>query len=556
MSVWRACYSKKDKTADIRFITGGVMYDDLMIDDGNHQLLLEGVLLNLGELETLYGKHSAKELFAYLLEKQGKELIKELRGCFTGVIYDKREKRFYAFANQTGDTAAFICNTEEYCIVSNYLKEGILELLWEKDVPYSYDETAAKYLLTYGFMIDDTTHFQEIKRIMPGYCAVYDAGTDKLTRQRYHSFTNENQLNITLETAIELVDEGFRKAVKRCFDKDNEKLTDSREEWHLADMSAGLDSRMTSWIANKLGYKNVINICYAQSGSQEEKIAGRIATYLGNDFYFQYLDAANFIYDIDEMVQLNYGLSYYAASTGSRRFLKLLHQTDKLEHSGQIGDVVVGSFAKTAAETVNKRNGRYSDSLKYDFADSWYTKELNNDEMFCMYTRGFLGALSSHIIRRNYTYTVSPFMDVDFLELCLSIPTEMRANHRLYYAWIEQCYPDARNIPSTRDRLPLPKRIKNKGFRELRKIFCRLGITKSEQSRNSMNPMEYWYQTNNSIQEFINGYYQENIERCRTDGIYEDIKRLFANGNVIEKLMILTVLAVKKQYFNGKSKER
>lgn len=551
MSAWRACYHKREKTMDICFL-GATSHDDMVLENDAYQLLIEGVILNLVELQAQYGLQDTQELFAYLLQSKKNDFVKELRGCFTGAFYDKKQGKLYTFANQTGDAVAFCCDVQDYYLASNYLKEGIVEFLWEKGVSYTYDELAAKYLLTYGFMIDDTTYFKEIKRIMPGYCAVYDVVANTLTREQYHRFTNDNQRDITLEEAIELVDEGFKKAVKRCFDKDNEKLIDKSEEWHVADMSAGMDSRMTSWIAHELGYKNVVNICYAQSDSEEERIAGQVATYLGNDFYFKYLDAANFIYDIDEMVALNYGLSYYAASTGSKGFLTLMNHRDKLEHSGQIGDVVIGSFAKTANDAVNKKQGRYSNYLKYEFEDSWYTKELTNSEMFCMYTRGFLGALSSHIIRRNYNYTVSPFMDVDFLELCLNIPTELRANHQLYFAWIAKYYPDVRSIPSTRDKVAFATRVKNKLRRESRKVLYKLGLVSSMVSKNSMNPFEYWYQTNDKIRQFIDGYYQENIGLCQTDSIGEDMKELFNKGNVTEKLMVLTVLAVKKQYFQGR----
>lgn len=549
MSRWNLCYDKKQKKVSAGFFSEK-KYDDTLFEDENYIVLIEGVILNLRDLKEEYHCEESGELFVRLYDREGHSFVSSLRGAFTGMVFDKRTEQIYAFGNQTGDTVVFCCDLKDFFMASNYLREGILSCMKEKSVSYSYDEMAAKYLLTYGFMIDDTTFIKEIKRIMPGYEVRYDGVNNLAECIPYHRFTNEKQLDITMEQAVELVDKGFRKAVQRCFNKDNEFLSASGKEWHLADMSGGLDSRMTSWVANKMGYQNIVNICYAQSGSVEEKIAGEVANYLGNDFYFKYLDVAKFIYEIDDLVGMNYGLAYYAGSTGAKDFLTLINQRDRLEHSGQLGDVVIGSFAQTQSDKVSQDSGRYSHYLNYKFESSWYTENIDNNEIFCMYTRGFLGALSSHLIRRNFNCTLSPFLDVDFLELCLSIPTQLRANHKLYFEWIRKCYPDALTIKSTRDRMTVPVRIKNKLCREMRKLLFKVGFVQTSQSKNTMNPFDYWYHTDENIRSFVDRYFADNIERCREDEIYEDLKKLFAKGNVTEKLQVLTVLAVKKNYFD------
>lgn len=548
MSKWKVCYDKEQKKVNAAFFSEK-KYDDILSENEDYILLLEGVILNLAELKREYASPDAEELFCKMYRQEQADFIKKLRGAFTGMLYEKQREKLYAFGNQTGDAPAFYCNTEGFLLASNYLAEGILQFLTQKDIAYRFDETAAKYLLTYGFMTDDTTFIKEIKRIMPGYEAVYDCGSDCLECIPYHMFTNKTQKDITMEQAVELVDQGFRRAVQRCFDKDNEGMESSEREWHLVDLSGGLDSRMTAWVAHSLDYRNIVNVCYAQSGSTEEKIAGEVATFLGNDFYFKYLDAAKFIYEIDEMVEMNYGLAYYAGSTGAKDFLTLINQPAKLEYSGQLGDVVIGSFAATRDDQVNRDSGRYSKRLSYQFEDSWYTKDLDNNEMFCLYTRGFLGALSSHLIRRNFNCTLSPFLDVDFLELCLSIPTPLRAQHRLYFEWIRKKYPDALSIKSTRDPVSFPVRVKNRLCRDMKKLMFQIGLSKTSQGKNNMNPFDYWYQTNPGIRRFVDTYYAENIELCKGDGVYADMKKMFAEGNATEKLQVLTILAVKKKYF-------
>lgn len=68
-----------------------------------------------------------------------------------------------------------------------------------------------------------------------------------------------------------------------------------------------------------------------------------------------------------------------------------------------------------------------------------------NNELFCLYARGFNGANQGLVIAQERTQTFSPFYDMDFLELCLTIPQQFRMNHRIYIKWIKDKYPGAAN---------------------------------------------------------------------------------------------------------------
>ena len=56
--------------------------------------------------------------------------------------------------------------------------------------------------------------------------------------------------------------------------------------------------------------------------------------------------------------------------------------------------------------------------------------------MMSLYLRGFQGALSTHYIRSNYTYAVSPFIDPEFIDICFSILKCLRIYIRLFWTWI------------------------------------------------------------------------------------------------------------------------
>ena len=398
-------------------------------------------------------------------------------------------------------------------------------------------------------MIDEGTSIEGIRRLTPGNYIKLE--NNKLTNNCYHKFDFSDH-EMTFDDAIELVDNGFRRAVKRCFDKDIE--YDSKE--HLVDISAGLDSRMTNWVARDLGYEKFFNISYSQSDSDELSYSSKVALTLGNQFIHLQLDDVNFIYDIDEFIEFNYGLAVYCGLSGGKQILDHLNMKKfVLEHTGQIGDIVIGSACNTDYHipiSTNSKKWRYSNLIDLNIPED-IVKQYSNDEDFVFMNRAFRCCLSSHFIRRHFCYTVSPFMDVDFMQLCMNIPMRFRKNHNLYWAWIDKKYSLAGQLPSSRIRgkRTLVTRALGRLNREFRKILYRLGFLRSKTDSNNMNPYDYWYETNPKLREFIENYFAET--RSLVDGypqIAKNIDTLYKFGNTIDKTLVLTVLGVFKHYFS------
>ena len=278
------------------------------------------------------------------------------------------------------------------------------------NIRYHLNEEAALYVMTFGYMIDDCTLINEVNRLGPGKYLKYSDGN--LVIQTYY-YPEMKESSVSEDDAIELIDQAFRKAVQRCFDKDLE----YGYTRHLADMSGGLDSRMVSWVAKEMGYSNVVNISYSQSDSDEYKDASLVSSHLGNMFMHEQMDDAGFLFDTDKIVDMQYGSAVYYGITGGERLLRSLSFDEfGLEHTGQLGDVILGTYTQ-ADIPIDTPYKRYSNILEVQIPEAIKTQH-GNMEKFLMYSRGFLGVLSTHMIRRNYTYAVSPFLDVDFLNVC------------------------------------------------------------------------------------------------------------------------------------------
>jgi asparagine synthase (glutamine-hydrolysing) len=518
----------------------------------HYLVVLDGIILNSSEMKALYHTESISEVLIAAYEKKGKLFMNDLKGSFNGAIYDRRINLWIIFVSQYGDRPLFYYKNGQNLFISSSFND-IADCVKNLKGKYIPNEKAAYYILTYGYMIDESTHVEGISRLMPGdYISIYN---QKAQIQSYFKFSNLQTNNISFDDAIEGVDVEFRKAIKRIYDKDLEYgyMT------HLADMSGGLDSRMASWVAHEMGYEDITNICYAQSQSKEWKVAMKVANTLNNDFIYMPLDKCNFIYDIDKIIDMNYGLAVYAGITGGRRLLERLNSNFfGLEITGQLGDVVVGSFIKEKPihnPPVFYKN-MYSNFLQYSF-DVKLLKKYDNMEIFSLYNRGFLGALSSHLIRNNYIDAISPFCDVDFLSFCLSIPLKYRFNHKLYHAWIVRKYPKCAEISTSNYDSAITENMywtqakrlikKGPGFIS-RNLLNKLGM-KLKGSPKTMNPIQYWYATDYKLRKFIEDYYNKNKERIAIGTkLYIDIENMFYNGTVMDKLLVLTVLATYKRY--------
>ena len=65
-----------------------------------------------------------------------------------------------------------------------------------------------------------------------------------------------------------------------------------------------------------------------------------------------------------------------------------------------------------------------------------------------------------------------------------------------------------------------------------------------------MNPFDYWYQKNQDVKNFMDSYFQTNINTLSGfPELQKDCTNMYFNHKVIEKVQVLTLLAVMKLYF-------
>lgn len=506
---------------------------------------LEGYILNKRELVEEAGADNWECAYEKLIIKNCIPL--ELRGSFSGFCLNEDGSKCF-FVDHLGSKVLYYYGNEDKFIVSTRL-EWITKVLLDNHLEYHYDEQAARYMLTYGFMLDDSTFISEVKRILPGNKIIYDK--NKFVVEEYYTFSIKQATDMSENEAIQMIDATFRKAIKREFEKDKE-----YGYKHLVDLSGGLDSRMVTWVAHDLGYVKQTNFSYCKFGYLDFKISSNIAKDLKHEYYFKALDDFQWIYSIEDILRLNNGAALYSGITGGKDFLSNFDSKQfGIEHTGMIGDVIISCFAKDEVSAYEKPRfgtNQHSNLLNYEFSDEILDK-YENQEIFDIYTRGFLGAMSTYAIRQNYFEVASPFLDVDFMETCFSIPIKYRAKHNIYLKWINRYYKDAANYGWEKWAGVKPKKelvlVRDGVFalRKFKRIFRKLA---GYEICDNMNPIDYWYANDKQAQVFFEQYYHDNINtKCFSDELRNDITKLFKEGTASEKTQVLTVLGMAKLYF-------
>ena len=229
-----------------------------------------------------------------------------------------------------------------------------------------------------------------------------------------------------------------------------------------------------------------------------------------------------------------------------------------LEHTGQLGDVVIGSYLNASLDRKDKYpSGKYSEKLARGIS-SVAMQSFADYELYLLYVRGMNGILGSHLFHNHYVEVSSPFLYKEFFQLCMDIPVELRIGHNLYKKWILSKYPDAAKFrwEKIRNRIDISKcrmflwKIIHRGPQKIAHIL--LGGTGV--SKDGMNPLDYWYAHDPKVQKFYKEYYEHGVENMKKAGLSSDLQKdmdyLFHEGNMCEKAMVMTVLAVVKRWFS------
>ncbi|MDG1568077.1 hypothetical protein [Bacillus cereus] len=530
-------------------------FDKAFYSDQKNLIAIDGVVLNKHDLCEKYdvSENEILNLIKKMSIEDSETFFRQFRGTFAGVFWDKETNKLKVFTNHIGDKEVFyyLCKESQVFYFSTDFKSLIKMVHEQTSRQFKINNNAAYSLMVHSHVLCNETLFEDVYRLTPGHYIQYSSGT--IEKECYYAIDN-TPISISKEEALARLDTLFRNAVKRVFEKDLE-----YGYKHLVALSGGLDSRMTAWVGHNMGYTNMLNYTFSQTDYLDETVPKEITDTLKSEWMFKALDNGTYLYKyFDESVKISGARSQSCTISHTLSMLSNLNLKEYgLVHTGQLGDVVIGTFYDQGRKQNFKPGfGAYSTKL---LDRVQYTEEkavhLEDQEIFKFYNRGFTGVNIGLKPMFLYTETTSPFLDVDFLDFCLSLPLEYRSGHKIYIEWINKFYPEAADFiyekvkgkinrkTITVQGIPVPwtsvpaaavKLIKNK-----------LGLKLS--SKKHMHPMDYWYQNNKNLRDFYEEKYNENINLLTEESLRKDCEFLFREGNTLEKDQVVTLLGFLKQ---------
>lgn len=517
--------------------------DKLFTDSDTCLYCTDGVIFNASELQ---GDSPVSPLSSFLpdmYKSEGTAHINKLRGVFSGVIIDKVKRELHLFTEHLGSKRLFYYynpDTKDFFFASD-LK--IVTSLMQK---YGYEtilsEEGAYCLLTFGFMLGDTTLCSDVHHLEPGTVLTLSLDTGNIHKEKYYELKSTPYIEDTEENIIKEIDKRFCKAIQREYNKDLE-----YGYQHAVTLSGGLDSRMTLVKGVMEGYKNIRTLTFSESGYLDEKIAEKIASDLGCDHVFHALDNGNYLCDVETPVKGNDGLILYSGAAHQLSSVAMLNW-DKLGllHTGMIGDLILGSYLQEdkhhSVDNGMIKRMAYSSKLldKLNEEITAISSKHNTDEICAFYERCINGVYNGYFMTQNYTEYASPFLDVDFVDYVMKVHPKLRYKNKLYAKWITKTTPIAERYiwESTMTRINTPYFI---GFCKRALRYLRGRILK--QRLISMNPFNYWYANNPSIKEYFDKKYAEGInDLSGLSNLLTDAKMLYSEGAPLEKIQVLTLL--------------
>lgn len=480
---------------------------------------------------------------------KGSDFVKDLKGNFSGFVFDKAQNQILIFTDPLSTKQIYyffdknlgFAFTSEMHVLTQLLKSSQISLQPDKDGVYC--------LALYGQLFDGKTIINQIHKLNYGSILKVNFLENKIKESSYYKFTKKQE-NISIEDSIEGLDQRMTEAISNEWEKDRE-----YNYQHICLLSGGLDSRVNSMISKELGFKNTHVYTYGNPRSTDIKIAQQIA---GDNFHSH--AQHNFVNGnhLHRNVMENYikgaeGRIIFAALSMVYNAIKHINpQSYGILHSGQIGDVVSGSFVKPGFDfkknkdrlgiTAFIKNPKLLDKIGFlnDFLDRY---EGTDHEIFA-YEQGIVnGTFYGDHIANNFIDLAAPFYNKDLIDFCLNIPNEYKTNQWIYTKWMQKKHPKLVEYPWEKIGLK-PNSDFNVKYGRFYRKYLNGGKKYLGLKYDSMNPITTWIRQNPEILQTFDRLFAENIDLIEDAELKKDLSDIY-RADVFEyrnKFSVLTTL--------------
>ncbi len=509
-------------------------------DDGLH--IFEGIVVNSPQLVDNYASRDVTQLIKSAMGEVAYGRLATFHGQFAGACYHPEQDEITVFTNQVNSLRVYYYQTPELFLAGTSIRL-INRLLKANGIATDVDETAARMMLTYGYMLTDYTTIRQIRHLQAGQYIKCSA--NRMSVQSYHQFHNEIR-HQNLDEALPRLEELFRRSVEAGFEKDRENNLN-----HIAFLSGGLDSRQTVMTAYNLGYRDITCLTFSEPGYYDDVVAAQICRKLGLKPIFHSLENGSYFLNInDNLIYTEGQVTLHGAPHLYDAITSLDLKGFGILHSGQIGDAILGSFLTEKRHSKPElRPGAYSLRL-YNALESdirYIADQYPNLEMLLMYNRAFNAATNGDAACAIRSWSVSPFLEPEFAQFGLNIDPALRCKVRCYRKWMLKynrlgaTYVWEKTGNSLVEPIWLSwfrTKARNGMYKVYRKVTGR-------PSKRNMIPIEYWWAVNPGLRTYYATLQEEKagqLEKLSPE-LQRDVHAMFSSQEFNEKNLAYSLLA-------------
>lgn len=516
------------------------------------RFLYEDAEVIIGIEGLIYNSTNPKKFILDQFRSMGIDFVTKLKGQFSGFVYEKKRNIYYAFTDQVSSKPLYyhVSKSNQLFTVAS---EGkfISSLLSDLNLSVNLDTDAIKSLLIMGFLLDDSMPITEIKKIPYGSILKVDLKTFDFEINPYFKLQKKASGH-TKKQVIEKIDLLLKSSVKDEWEKDKQYGYD-----HFSFLSGGLDSRVNLLLAESLGYKNTHTLNFSEIGTSDQIIAAKIAQAYHFNHTFMPLDGSYLLNDITEYIQANDGLAaFYGAAHLYSSVKKVDFTNFGSVHSGQIGDVLFGSFSSKDKLTLQNVSefGMVKDptlTQKIERLPS-ILKRYNYDganEIFAYEQRQFNLTFNGDRTSSHLFDMTSPFYNKELIQYCLTIPNEFKKGEAIYLDWFNEKLPQVSKFKWEKAGVRPNSFMKVELGYKRKKVLNRLYSIFSKQYDN-MNPFTEWFSKNQNLEEKFTKLFQENISVLPDKELKEIVTYIFNKDDVRSKMVAVSTLFTVKLYLN------
>ena len=183
-------------------------------EDGSIVIVFNGEIYNYASIkeELLKNGHIFKseadtEVLVHLYEEKGMDMLKDIRGMFAFVIYDKNKNTLYAVRDFFGIKPFYYTNINGNLVFGSEIKSFLEYPEFKKEV----NELALENYLSFQYSVLEETFFKGVFKLMPGHYLKYKDGKVDITRYFEPMFEPQP---MKLQEAIKAVDHSLQESIK------------------------------------------------------------------------------------------------------------------------------------------------------------------------------------------------------------------------------------------------------------------------------------------------------------------------------------------------------